>query len=147
MSRALHEGANASEVMGLVDNALPTRTSDGEIALLEARAEALSALPEADRQGTARAWRELGAALWDLASDRVGALRSWERALGLDAERGVENFASDLVCFAGEADAVVELVECGRRRAPSEAARFYAAYARSVERRESFEHTDLPRPE
>jgi cellulose synthase operon protein C len=129
MSRALREGANASEVMGLVDNALPTRTSDGEIALLEARAEALSALPEADRQGTARAWRELGAALWDLGSDRVGALRAWERALGLDAERGVENFASDLVGFAGEADAVVQLVESGRRRAPSEAARFYALAA------------------
>jgi hypothetical protein len=50
-----------------IESALPTRTSDGEIALLQARAEALSALPEADRAGTAAAWRELGAALWDLA--------------------------------------------------------------------------------
>ena len=32
-----------------IEAALPTRTSDGEIALLQARAEALSALPEADQ--------------------------------------------------------------------------------------------------
>ena len=129
MSRALREGANATEVMAMVDNALPTRTSDGEISLLETRAEALSALPEADHQGTARAWRDLGAALWDLASDKAGALRAWERALALDTERGIENFAADLIGFAGEGVAVERLVEHGRRRAGVEAARFFGVAA------------------
>jgi tetratricopeptide (TPR) repeat protein len=129
MSRALREGANATEVMSLVDNALPTRTSDGEIALLETRAEALSALPEADRQGTARAWRELGAALWDLASDRAGAVRAWERAMALDTERGIENFASDLIAFGGDQLAIERLVENGHRRTGSEAARFFGIAA------------------
>jgi hypothetical protein len=129
MSRALREGANATEAMALVDNALPTRTSDGEIALLETRAEALSALPEADHQGTARAWRELGAALWDLASDHTGAVRAWERAMALDTERGIENFASDLIGFAGEGAAVERLVEHGARRKGVEAARFFGVAA------------------
>ncbi|HEX6274190.1 MAG TPA: hypothetical protein VFZ53_14175, partial [Polyangiaceae bacterium] len=129
MARALREGANAVDVIALVDTALPTRTSDGELSLLEARAEALSALPEADGQGTARAWRELGAALWDLASDRIGALRAWERAVTLDAESGVENFASDLVAFGGEAFAVDRLVENGRKRSGPESARFFAIAA------------------
>ncbi len=129
MSRALREGANASEVMAMVDNALPTRTSDGEIALLETRAEALSALPEADHQGTARAWRELGAALWDLASDRNGALRAWERAMALDTEHGIENYAADLIGFAGEGMAIERLIENGNRKTGVEAARFFGVAA------------------
>jgi tetratricopeptide (TPR) repeat protein len=129
MSRALREGANATEVMSLVDNALSTRTSDGEIALLETRAETLSALPEADRQGTARAWRELGAALWDLASDRAGAVRAWERAMALDTERGIENFASDLIAFGGDQLAIERLVENGHRREGPEAGRFFGIAA------------------
>ena len=129
MTRALREGANATEVMGLVENALSTRTSDGDIALLEARAETLSALPEADAQGTARAWRELGAALWDLASDRAGALRAWERAMALDTEHGVENFASDLIGFAGEGVAVEYLIDNGKRRSGTDAARFFGVAA------------------
>ena len=88
LSRSLADGATARDVLPEVDAALPTRTSDGEIALLQARAEVLSALPEADHQGTANAWRELGAALWDLAGDRLGALRAWERAAALDGEHG-----------------------------------------------------------
>ena len=86
-------------------------------------------MPEADRQGTARAWRELGAALWDLASDRAGALRAWERAMALDTERGIENFASDVIAFAGESVAVERLVENGRRRSGPEAARFFGIAA------------------
>ncbi len=128
--RALGEGASAREVMEELDAALPTRGSDGEIALLRARAEALSALPEADQQGTARAWRELGAALFDLASDPAGAQRAWERAMALDAEHGVENFASDLIACAGEAVALERLIEHGKRRGEtSEAARFFAIAA------------------
>ena len=145
LSRALAEGATALDVLPEVDAALPTRTSDGEIALLQARAEVLSALPEADHRGTATAWRELGAALWDLASDRTGALRAWERAAALDGERGAENFASDLLAFAGESLALDRLVEHARRRGDTpEAARYYglaAAIALGTQRlSEAFAH-------
>ena len=144
LGRALHEGAPAREVMSELDSALPTRSSDGDIALLAARADALSALPEADQQGTVRAWRELGAALWDLASDRNGALRAWERALALDTERGPENYAADLVAFGGEGAALEVLGEQAERRgAEPEAAHFLAIAAAiaygSGRMREAFE--------
>src|SRR5262249_53879138 len=67
--RALAEGADPAGVLGEIDVALPARSSDGELALLEGRAECLSALSSAELEGTARAWRELGAARWDLADD------------------------------------------------------------------------------
>jgi hypothetical protein len=129
LCRALGEGAEAHQVTVELDGALPARSSDGELALLRARAETLSALPEADRRGTAQAWRELGAALWDLASDRAGALRAWDRALSLDAERGVENLASDLIVFAGDGPAIERLVDHGNKREGAEAARFYGLAA------------------
>jgi len=130
LSRALADGASATDVLPEVDAALPTRTSDGEVALLQARAEVLSALPEADRTGTAKAWRELGAALWDLAADRLGAVRAWERAATLDGEQGAENFASDLLAFGGESLALERLVEQAARRADTpEAARYFGLAA------------------
>lgn len=130
LCRALSEGALATTVLVELDSALPTRSSDGEIALLQARAEALSALPEADRRGTAHAWRELGAALFDLAGDRHGAFRAWDRALALDSERGAENLASDLIAFAGERVALERLSEhAARRGESSEAAHFHALAA------------------
>ena len=130
LSRSLSEGASPAEVLPEIDSALPTRTSDGEIALLQARAEALSALAEADQRGTVAAWRELGAALWDLAGDHVGALRAWERAAAIDVEHGAENLASDLLAFAGEVHALDRLVEHARRRGETpEAARYYGLAA------------------
>lgn len=130
LCRALSEGALATTVLVELDSALPTRSSDGEIALLQARAEALSALPEADRRGTAHAWRELGAALFDLAGDRHGAYRAWDRALALDSERGAENLASDLIAFAGDRVALERLGEHAARRGDSsEAAHFHALAA------------------
>jgi hypothetical protein len=129
LCRALGEGADAHQVMAELDSALPARSADGELALLAARAEALSALPEADRLGTAQAWRELGAARWDLAADRPGALRAWDHALSLDAERGIENLASDLIAFAGEGPAIERLAEHGNKREGADAARFYGIAA------------------
>ncbi|HKY39062.1 MAG TPA: hypothetical protein VJN18_24155 [Polyangiaceae bacterium] len=99
--RAVKEGAPARDVLAELDVALPTRSSDGDLALLEARAEVLGAHPEADQLGTAQAFRELGAALFDLGSDTEGALRAWERAMALDAERGPELFAADVTAFVG----------------------------------------------
>jgi len=128
--RAVKEGAPAPDVLAELDRALPTRSSDGDLALLEARAEALSAHPEADQAGTARAFRELGAALYDLASDQEGALKAWERAMALDPERGPELFAADVTAFIGHDAAFRRLKALSVSRAePSQAARLLAVAA------------------
>jgi cellulose synthase operon protein C len=114
--RALREGAKAQLVQGELDLALPTKSSDGEIALLEARAEALSGSVDADQAGTALAWREVGAAYFDLAADMPRAVRAWERAAALNPERGIECFASDLVAFAGAEAALGALADLAARR-------------------------------
>ncbi|HEY6077300.1 MAG TPA: hypothetical protein VIW29_00760 [Polyangiaceae bacterium] len=128
--RAVKEGASPREVLAELDVALATRSSDGELALLEARAEALSAHPEADQTGTARAFRELGGALFDLAGDTEGALRAWERAMALDPERGPEVFAADVSAFVGPDAAFRRLKALSVSRSePSQAARLLAVAA------------------
>lgn len=122
LERAAREGAWGTAVLAELDVALPARSSDGEIALLSARAEALSAVAEADQLGTAQAWRELGAAYWDLAGDVASAIRAWERAANLDPERGVENFAADVLAFAGADTALEQLDELAARRDEPEVA-------------------------
>jgi len=125
--RAVREGSPASAVLAELDVTPPTKSSDGELAVLEARAEALSGSLDADPIGTSLAWREVGAAYFDFASDLPRAQRAWERAVALNPERGVECFASDLVSFAGPEQALSALLELAeRRKAPSEAARVLA---------------------
>jgi hypothetical protein len=128
--RAVREGAAPAHVLAELDVAPPPKTSDGELSLLEARAETLSALPEADSRGTALAWRELGGALCDFGADREGALRAWERAASLDPERGVEKFAADVVAFIGFDAALERLRELAqKKREPEEVARVLAVAA------------------
>jgi hypothetical protein len=128
--RAIKEGAAVLEVTKELDTALPTRSSDGDLALLEARAEMLSLHPEADQTGTARAFRELGAALFDLASDSEGALKAWERAMALDPERGPELFAADATAFIGHDAAFRRLKALSvSRNEPAQAARLLAVAA------------------
>lgn len=128
--RAVKEGAAPREVLAELDAALPTRSSDGDLALLEARAEVLSAHPEADQLGTALAFRELGAALYDLASDTEGALRAWERAMALDPERGPELFAADVTAFIGHDAAFRRLKALSVSRSePAQSARLLAVAA------------------
>lgn len=128
--RAMRAGAWATAVLAEFDIAPSPKGSDGEIALLAARAEALSALSEADHCGTALAWRELGAAYWDLADNTDAAIRAWERACVLDGERGIENFASDLSAFGGVDLAIQRLADFALRRSdPTEGARVLALSA------------------
>jgi hypothetical protein len=124
LSRATSEGASATAVLVELDTALPARSSDGQISLYAARAEALAAQSESDQRGTALAFRELGAAHWDLASDPLSAFAAWERALPLDPARGVECYASDLLAYGGP-DAALHRLEdlAGRRTDADEAAR------------------------
>ena len=114
--RAVREGAKASVVLAEIDAAPATKSSDGEIAILEARAEALSGSVDADQAGTALSWREVGAAYFDLAADMPRAVRAWERAAALNPDRGVECFASDLVSFAGPDGALTALRDLAARR-------------------------------
>lgn len=130
LMRAMREGAWATAVLAELDVAPAPKSADGDIALLSARAEALSALSEADQRGTALAWRELGAAYWDLAGNKERAIRAWERASALDPEQGIENLASDLCSFAGVDLASQHLAEYAERRTDhAEAARVLALSA------------------
>ena len=93
---------------------------DGELARLEAQAEWLSRAD--DKAAAAMAWRELGAALWDLSGDRIGAVAAWLRAAKLAPKRGYVTFGVDLARFAGARDALdclAELVEKEPDRARS----------------------------
>ncbi len=74
-------------------------SADGELALMEARAEALAAAGERRASGTA--WRDFGAACWDLANDREGAVRAWMRAARVAMVKGFATFATDLAEFGG----------------------------------------------
>lgn len=130
LARAVSEGADPALVLAAVDSALPARSSDGELSLLAARAEALAGLPGADVAGTARAWRDLGAALWDLAGDPAGAVEAWQRAAALDPERGVVQLGRDLVAFAGFDQALGHLEAlAAHKREPEAAAEVLAVAA------------------
>ncbi|HVY46357.1 MAG TPA: hypothetical protein VHB21_10785, partial [Minicystis sp.] len=130
LSRALSEGADPAAVLAEIKVALPPRSSDGELSLLEAHAEALSAVSSAELGGTARVWRELGAARWDLGDDPDGAFVAWERGAALDGEHGLERLARDLVAFAGHAEAVRRLEDIAmRKRNRADVARALAAAA------------------
>lgn len=97
IARAVHEGLRSEDF-----DARLTRLSDrplGADALLwrmRARAELAG-----KKEDALSAWRDLGAALWDLAGDRMGAVTAWQRAARLSPTRGYVTMALDLVAFAG----------------------------------------------
>jgi len=112
LARAAREGLSSTELEECLRDLVGARLSgDGEIARLEATAEVLSAGEDKDK--TAAAFRELGAALWDLAGDRTGAVRAWLRAAKL-VPRGFLALGMDLARFAGARyalDCLADLVE------------------------------------
>ncbi len=124
LARAKAEGAAADRILNELADALPARSSDGEISLLTARAEALAEHAQADAEARGRAFRELGAALWDLAGDPDGAVQAWQRAAELDPVHGVNRLARDLVSFAGAAAALEQLERYAARQGhPEDASR------------------------
>ena len=128
LARAMSEGCDPAAVLAEVEQVLQPRSSDGNLALLEARAEALSSGSVSDLKAVALAWREFGAALWDLAGDTDRAIRAWERAAALDPETGIRRLAADLVEFAGAEAALDRLLHLASRRQDSEkSARFFVA--------------------
>jgi tetratricopeptide (TPR) repeat protein len=112
LAQAAREGLWSSELdASLRGISRELLSGDGQIARLEAAAEALSLQKDAD--ATAQVLRELGATLWDLAGDRAGAVRVWLRAAKL-VPNGFWLFGMDLARFAGgryALDCLTELVD------------------------------------
>lgn len=111
--RAARTGLDLSSVRERID-ALhgTTQSPDAELALLEARAELH--LDEGRTDTAAGAFRELGAALWDMADDRPRAVQAWLRAAQLDSAKGYATLRRDLSTFADvgyAVDCLAELVE------------------------------------
>jgi tetratricopeptide (TPR) repeat protein len=99
--RAMRAGAASASVEGpLADLASgPPASPDAELWTAMAEAERLAT--GRDFAAAAWVWRDLGAALWDLADDRAGALAAWERAAHFAPADGQATFALDLLAFGG----------------------------------------------
>jgi tetratricopeptide (TPR) repeat protein len=100
--RAIKEGVDPraleTHIGGLTGVAL---SPDAELAWIESRAALM--MLGGDKGAAARAFRELGAAVWDLTLDRASACRAWVRAAALAPSRGYETLAADLELFGDPA--------------------------------------------
>lgn len=100
VARAVREGIGSGAIASHLDRlAGRPATPDAQIWRMTAVANRL--VPADDPDAAAWAWRELGAALWDLADDRVNAIAAWERAARVAGSGGHSTLALDLVAFAG----------------------------------------------
>jgi len=111
-ARAAQLGVDLSDARSRIDVLSVDLAPDAELAWLEANAELL--IDEGHTDAAAVAFRELGAALWDMADDRPRALTAWLRAAQLDSARGYATLRRDLTTFANEryaVDCLSELVE------------------------------------
>lgn len=97
VARAVHEGLRSPDLEARLAR-LAERPLGADALLWRMRARAELAGKHEEAVG---AWRELGAALWDLAEDRMGAVTAWQRAARLSPSRGHVTMALDLVAFAG----------------------------------------------
>jgi cellulose synthase operon protein C len=112
--RAARAGLDLTPVRERLDTLAPSElTPDAELALLEARAELL--LDEGRTDLAATAFRDFGAALWDMADDRPRAVQAWLRAAQLDSSRGYATLRRDLSAFADVGYAVDCLAELAQR--------------------------------
>lgn len=100
VARAIREGASSPSIDAHLERlADHPATPDAQLWRMEARAAHLSASDPGD--AAAWAWRDLGAALWDLADDRRRALEAWQFAARTATTHGYTTLALDLVAFAG----------------------------------------------
>jgi cellulose synthase operon protein C len=99
VARAIHEGLSSEAIVAHLDRLAAPATPDALLWTMAARAESLGAT--GDAAAAAWAWRDLGAALWDLADDRMGAITAWRNAAQIAPAREHATFALDLATFAG----------------------------------------------
>lgn len=109
---ALREEGDADELAARIDflSRVEAWTGDGCLAFLEARGRFLEATPEKFREA-ASAWRELGAARWDLASDHAGAEAAWIKAATLAGPGGFSTMTLDLAQFSNAMLALDRMAE------------------------------------
>lgn len=130
VARAIREGLGSAAIDAHL-NRLSGRPASPDAQLW--RMGALANRLASGEGGEAAAWacRELGAGLWDLADDRVGAIAAWERAARMGGSGGHATLALDLVAFANKAFAFEYL---GRRIDSEPDDRSAAAIAADVAR-------------
>lgn len=104
---ALAIGASAETVLCELNEHPEPRSSDGLLFQTKVRARCWELL--AEPEAAAESWRQFGAQLWDLAGDRKEAVAVWTHAARLSPERGLDRLASDLISFAGHAEALTHL--------------------------------------
>lgn len=110
-ARAAREGVSLAERAARLESLTPS-SPDAELAHLEALAALRVDLGQDDR--AADAFRELGAALWDMADDRPRAVQAWLRGAQYDTAYGYATLRSDLASFADAqyaVDCLSELVD------------------------------------
>lgn len=105
LSRAARMPEARARVRELLQHVLPPQTGDGMLERESVRVLLADMSTPEGRAEAARACRLLGAALWDLAGDRMQAVAAWTEAALLDEQAGAERLASDLEAFAGESQA------------------------------------------
>ncbi len=112
-ARAAREGVDLSSRAARIEElASRSKSPDTELAFLEALAELR--LDQGDVGGAADAFRDLGAALWDMADDRPRAVQAWLRGAHCDSVHGYDTLRRDLATFADAqyaVDCLAELVE------------------------------------
>ncbi|HQY61710.1 MAG TPA: hypothetical protein PK141_09985 [Polyangiaceae bacterium] len=112
----------------------PGMSTDAELLWLRLRAEHAPDDATAAEEG-----RRLGAALWDLANDRPGAVVAWVNAARRAPLRGYPTLRRDLVAFAGNAEALECLVALGEHEPDgARAASLFAEAARVAQSVEQF---------
>lgn len=113
-ARAAREGIDLSSLAARMDDLfLVPRTPDGDLAYLEVVAEVRRCQGRVD--GAADAFRDLGAALWDMADDRPRAVQAWLQSALLDSVHGYDTLRRDLASFADTQYAVDCLSELTSR--------------------------------
>ena len=112
-ARAAREGVSLASCAARIDElASHDKTPDGELAFLEALADAR--LSQGMISEAADAFRDFGAALWDMADDRPRAVQAWVRGAHCDSVYGYDTLRRDLATFADAqyaVDCLSELVE------------------------------------
>ena len=99
VARAVREGIVSPAIDAHLERLAERPASpDAQLWRMQARADRLAV--GTDPAAAAWAWRELGAALWDLADDRVRALEAWRRAARATGSHGYTTLALDLVAFS-----------------------------------------------
>lgn len=131
--RALHAGADATTVLERLTSLPPRTGSDAQLREAELRVELTRRTAPEGAAELARVYRELGAALWDLAGDRERATLAFVQGAERNPEAGDATLVRDLIAFFGYPDSISTLLELAEKREqPRESARLLLEAARAA---------------